>query len=251
MPNKYGYRSYERIALTSQGRRKAQKRYAPKGRYGRAQRYKESYKPMIYTSLKAQGTPSGLPTIKIANLRYVENVSITSTLGAIQRYSFRANSIFDPNFTGIGHQPMGRDIWAQLYNNYVVLGSKITAKFTTTTSAGQNAAVGVMLDDNASLSYSDYSGYVEARKGSNRMMIGREAKPITVVSKFSAKRFFNVVDVKDNIDDLGAVIGNNPNNGAFFNVYYQDLTGSTSTINVSVCIDYIVSFSEPHDIAQS
>lgn len=37
---------------------------------------------------------------------------------------FRNNSIYDPDGTGIGHQPLGYDQWSQFYGRYRVIGAK-------------------------------------------------------------------------------------------------------------------------------
>jgi hypothetical protein len=45
-------------------------------------------------------------------------------------YTFRLNSTFDPDLTGVGHQPLGRDQLAGvLYNRYRVHGVRITVDF--------------------------------------------------------------------------------------------------------------------------
>jgi len=53
-------------------------------------------------------------------MKYCENILVTSLAGAAQ-YSFNLNSIFDPNRTGIGHQPYGHDTLETLYNRYRVI----------------------------------------------------------------------------------------------------------------------------------
>lgn len=56
-------------------------------------------------------------------LSYVDNfrhdVAQNGSSGSIQ--VFRANSIFDPDFTGTGHQPIFRDLWASQYDYYAVI----------------------------------------------------------------------------------------------------------------------------------
>jgi len=52
-------------------------------------------------------------------------------------YTFRLNSTFDPDLTGTGHQPLGRDQLASvLYNRYRVLSAKAHVSFNSITSAG-------------------------------------------------------------------------------------------------------------------
>ena len=59
---------------------------------------------------------------------------------------FRMNSIFDPDQTGTGHQPIMRDLWASQYDYYAVLQCDYTMRFynasydgVTFTAAGTNS----------------------------------------------------------------------------------------------------------------
>lgn len=46
-------------------------------------------------------------------------------IGAYSAYQFRANSIFDPDYTGIGHQPRGHDQYSNFFRQYRVHGVKV------------------------------------------------------------------------------------------------------------------------------
>jgi len=55
--------------------------------------------------------------------RYSENVQIANdniTGRTATEYAFRLGSLFDPNFTGVGHQPRGFDQMAAFYSKNVV-----------------------------------------------------------------------------------------------------------------------------------
>lgn len=54
-------------------------------------------------------------------LTYADNYRHDVNYGVAGRQVFRANSIFDPDFTGIGHQPAMRDLWTSQYDFYTVL----------------------------------------------------------------------------------------------------------------------------------
>jgi len=55
---------------------------------------------------------------------YSDIITYSLTAGIMQDYIFRLNSTFDPDLTGTGHQPTGRDTYATIYNRYRVLGVK-------------------------------------------------------------------------------------------------------------------------------
>ena len=42
---------------------------------------------------------------------------------------FRINSLYDPNYTDVGHQPLGRDLLAAMYNHYRVLKTDFVVEF--------------------------------------------------------------------------------------------------------------------------
>lgn len=84
--------------------------------YGRTiAQTKHADAPLLFRSFK--------PSSTFCIHRYVEELSlsqenITGLTG--NEYAFRLNSLFDPNFTGTGHQPRGFDQMAALYANYCV-----------------------------------------------------------------------------------------------------------------------------------
>jgi len=75
----------------------------------------------------------GFPTKIITILKYVDLYGLTSTAGGIANQVFSMNSVFDPDVTGVGHQPMYFDRYQAIYNNYRVLGSRLTAEISPTT----------------------------------------------------------------------------------------------------------------------
>lgn len=58
----------------------------------------------------------------ITKMKYAEQLNIVGpALGGLTQYAFNLNSIFDPNRTGVGHQPYGHDTMATIYNRYRVV----------------------------------------------------------------------------------------------------------------------------------
>lgn len=199
-------------------------------------------------ALASMGTPSGMPTTRIAKMRYCTQVALSSTLGSLATHQFSASGIYDPDITGVGHQPMGFDQWAALFNHYVVIGSKISAYIThSSTSFGM---VNLYLSDDASTPYTSTLEFTEAKKGTFTV-ISNQRTPAKLYSKYSAKKFFNITDVKDNLDRIGAPNNANPTDTAVYNLVYQTTDASTHALDAIVVIDYLVLWSEPKDISVS
>ena len=65
-------------------------------------------------------------TTKTLNLRYVENFTLNPGMLGATVNVFSMNGLFDPNITGIGHQPMYFDNYMGIYGRYRVNRAYIT-----------------------------------------------------------------------------------------------------------------------------
>lgn len=204
---------------------------------------------------KRYKTPSklGMPVSRICKLRYTEAVVLdVGVAGLISKYVFSANSLYDPNVTATGHQPMTFDQISQFYNHYVVTGAKITVKaYSTEATTAVPNLVGIMLNDDESTP-AGFNEVIEQRKA--KYTIVNPSNPaVTVTNTFSAKKFFNLSDVKDNVARIGASVIASPPDQAYFTLFALPMNSSTDTyaFNCVVTIDYIAQFSEPKDIPTS
>lgn len=197
----------------------------------------------------------GFPTSKLVKLRYVETISFDPGAGLVSVNAFRANSIFDPNSTGVGHQPSNHDRWANLYDRYTVLGSlaKVYLVPTGATAAVTPGTVLLHLSESGTdIATAHASGGIEnileqPRLSSSHRNYGNSNGPYfkPLVKGFSAKKFFGV-KVKG-VSPYTADMGANPTEGAFFEVAVasSDNTNDPGAIKLRVMIDYIVFLSEP------
>lgn len=80
--------------------------------------------------------------------------------------TFRANSLFDPDFTGVGAQPLGFDQWSTLYSTYRVISCKYEVTFSNGT--GGSCVVGLVKSPNSSLSGS--SSWIIERDSSSKTL---------------------------------------------------------------------------------
>lgn len=103
------------------------KRYGDHQKKGALQRYLKA-PGVIRSSSKWGYCPTGIEV----TLSYASTVSITTTAGVNDAYVFSGNSLFDPNVTGTGSQPLGFDQWTAIYNRYIVYGSQATLEVLST-----------------------------------------------------------------------------------------------------------------------
>lgn len=200
------------------------------------------YRPIFY---------AGQPPSKLVRMRYVDQLSLNAGIGAIAGHTFRANSIFDPDQSGTGHQPMGHDQWTTFYNHYTVLGAKITVTFSNQ-HTGDPMIVGLFLNDDTSLASSAATSIIENAKGPITHLDaagGQGCK--TISTTFSAKKFFRC-NVK-NRTDLKATFGTNPSEEAYFLVWTAAMNAASdpSVVYATVKIDYIVLLTERKDFGPS
>lgn len=220
-----------------------------------------------YARASIEGFAPGMPKVRTARLRYVQTQTMTTAdAGALADVAYYANGPFLP-VTG-GHQPMGFDQWSALYDRYIVKGSRISIRahhpraFTGGVDVASTSPVmvGCYLSDVYSHGYTTFSSFIEAKKGTWKMLpLTTEAtgKAYMYGSTFSTKKFFNISDVKDHLTDLGATIGANPASPfqAIYNLWVQSYgtlaAGTTAKVDLVVTIDYIIEFSQPKDLTPS
>lgn len=197
---------------------------------------------------------SFFPNSQTVALKFSNYANINPAVGVAGAVIYRANSIYDPDYAISSHQPMFYNQLKDMYQHYVVLGSKITVRYFMQTVANTSGcAVGIKLDDNATIS-TDIRQIVEqnTKNVKYRFMHNNASYPKNtqkVSQTFSCRKFFGLKNVKDNQFRCGAQFGHNPTEEAFFNCFVAPLDGTTDVPNVNmfVYIRYIVWVSEPKD----
>lgn len=214
----------------------------------RRPRRRRRYKAMI-----PRAPVGGFRKSMIAKLKYCETLSFNATAINPSINLFRANSCFDPNQTGVGHQPSNFDRISAIYDKYTVLGSKIkvTPINTVSTSVSPANLMCVALSESGTLISDAYTAggannVLEQRAVvKNTEYFGAHNVPrVPVLRKyFSAKKHFKTKVL--NVEPYNAAIDANPAETAYFEVVAMSPTGSDpDAIWVRIEIEYIVMFSE-------
>lgn len=77
-----------------------------------------------------KAVPHGYNNNYTVRLTYADNyrADIGQAGNSANTQIFRTNGIFDPDFSGTGHQPLFRDMWASMYDYYTVLACDYTIR---------------------------------------------------------------------------------------------------------------------------
>jgi len=183
------------------------------------------------------------PRTMRAVLRYSETVNLDATALTPAHYVFRAGSIFDPNYTGVGHQPYGHDTYQNIYNHYRVV--KSVCKITNA-SNGANNIVGISLTDDVSVQL-DYDTLREVKPTKFIPLAGGRT-PMTLIMEYNSAQSF-----PGQSQNTTALFGNNPAEEMYFDIWSQGnlTTNNPDAVAVAVSIEYYVEFSELKDLGPS
>lgn len=182
----------------------------------------------------------GLPDKALVKHKYVELFANSGEGTTPYVYRFSCNNIFDPNTTGVGHQPLYRDEFAALFNHYRVISSKIKFTIQKLNNTTFNFPLMVLLDVD-----DDAAANIDIR---TQMEMGRNVKlcqgsdGLSVLRKaWNAKRHFPSATMQN----LSAQAGASPAEQSYYNIMIQacDL-GSAFSFHGTVEIEYYVQWYE-------
>lgn len=189
-------------------------------------------------------------------LKYSESTALNPQDGLLGKHFWSCNSIYDPNTTGAGHQPLGHDQYALFYNHYRVLSSVIKVWIQPDSTENFEPTVsGVTITDDTTVNETDYNAMVEQTNTKYRFGYGYlaandlSAMNTPIVMKWTPKMFGK----GRNSDKLEALFGVDPLEQSYWCCWLQatDLTTDLNQHWVHVEIQYRCEFSEPKELAQS
>ena len=182
------------------------------------------------------------PAVHFATLRYVTKIALNvTTADQAPTHYFRANSIHDPDYTGVtfGGQPYGHDTYANIYNHYQVLGSTITVQGNPANNT-RYFGLGCLLQDNNNI-IEDEARQLCAMKGSSYIKSGNGGV-VTV------KRSFDTKYMQDKSTQC-ARFGSDPADPMYFVVFSTDDESVGNGLSCQVTIIYKIKMWELRDLS--
>ena len=191
-----------------------------------------------------------IPDYSTIKLAYYDRVSTGAIIApALSTYIFRLNSVFDPDVTGVGHQPLGRDHWAQTYKYYRVLSCEVTLKWynaTDVTGAIRTIPelVGYELTDDVADIYSDWQAWVEGKHSKVDLLLntstefaGSGGHTTTQTFHYSPSQW-DIHVHESGISERWTPVGENPATQHFMALHQTPAAGSGATYE-AVCMVYL------------
>jgi hypothetical protein len=156
------------------------------------------------------------------------------------QYGFRWNSIFDPDFTSTGHQPLYRDTYAAIYDQYAVVSARADLTFI---NAGSSVTfINAVTDDDSTPSttgdtlaeqshgLSTILGVSTGGRNMHEMRVSWDCKQVLGIDPYASETY-------------KTAIASNPTEQSFLWLTNIATSGSTDVV-VNVLIEYDVLFTE-------
>lgn len=137
----YKKRTYRRKTTTFRRRQRAPMR---RRRYGNSKRITTAC--YVHRPLSGNGLPNQLTT----KLKYCSAFTLTTLgVGALSTQAWNLNSLYDPDRTGVGHQPYLFDQIKVLYQTYLVYGCYVNIKLSPITASQAMIITAIRVNDDA------------------------------------------------------------------------------------------------------
>jgi len=203
--------------------------------------------------------PGGFPDSTRATLTYCDEFTLDpAVLGVSNTYDFSAIGLYDPNITGVGHQPLAFDQWMAVYSHYAVNNSSIEMMptFVSSTNATPPCVFGVSPSyTTGQFSALTIPGLIEKTKqgtGSfcNVNNINYGSAGTKLKARFSRAKVFRDRGITD--PDLAGNISSNPSEAYIFSCWAAGASASDGAAQTfMVIITYDVTFFERRLLPQS
>lgn len=180
-------------------------------------------------------------------LTYTGYLALTPSAGAITDQVYRLNSIYDPDYSGVGSTVMGYTQVNALYQRYRVLSAKVTVQWDNLSSD----PVVAYLVATPNTAISSNIGYIQAQRISwTSPVAGKGGPPKSHVVSLPIHKVFGVPAAQVRSEhDFAAALGANPANSVYLHAGIYQNGASAGNCNLFVKIEYHVVLSMPYDLS--
>lgn len=230
---------------------KKRSRTGKKRTYRRRRAFKRRSNRPVYAISQGGYGQLPVPNRMIVKMRYADQNTIDATSSTASTYTYSLNGLFDPDVTLTGHQPMGFDQFSALYQQYKVIGAKVTVEAcgAPTTSTSEQY-LGIQFHENLSYTPSNIAQIIE-RGRERHTVLGSQFNKAKLVMYWSPKKWWG----KRNSSDFSTsgTISANPAEQCYVSVFVTRAENGENpdAMTFVIHIDYIVEWFGPLQISQS
>lgn len=182
---------------------------------------------------------SGYPD-KIETTLIYETFLLLSNSTAKGNYTFRGNSVYDPDYTGTGHQPRTFDTYSEMYGKFRVLSTRIYAEGINIT-----AGIPVVFAINANTDVYSFTSLEDVAELPNTRVSNilpvSSRLPQKLCMNISTQKILGLSPAEKWDEDYSCTPAANPSNIWYYNIFYISTdTGTTCNLELRVRLEYRV-----------
>lgn len=208
-------------------------------------RARRSYNNKAYTKVSRMPVPDRYVT----KMRYSEGITFACTSPHVLFPYTLQSSIYDPDLTAAGHQPLWRDQFAAMFQRYRVFGIKYQL-YMRNTNVSQ---LTVIATQHSSVSTTDTSFNLLLERGTARykFLDSNNSQSNYLGGYLSVPKVYGLSTAQFKADDgFDALVGANPTKLAYLHLYALT-RNSTADINCQLILTYYVEFYDRIQVAGS
>lgn len=221
----------------------------PRYKRKRKKTYNRRKRRSNYNGMVSNRAP--IPRTFTTKMKYSTIIQLNPGVGAPAYHTFSANSIYDPDVTGTGHQPKGFDELTALFDHYCVLGSKLSATYIPTD--GETVVGGVTMDDSL-VFLAQFDGVQEAPECVWRV-VTPGGGPRRITRKINPLKFLHKNEKDSEVNGIMGNLGTgaSPTEQVYYQVWAKGRNGSADPQPIDVLIDmeFVCRLKEPRELGQS
>lgn len=183
--------------------------------------------------------------------KYVEFLSVDAAASVVGNYVFSMNGLYDPNYTGTGHQPLGYDQVMPLYDHYTVIGSRARVTFNNSSTSTPQVVCIALRDNTTTIGNMDQIIENGMCRWTNVGSAGSGQECKTLTLNCSPSKFFGTNVMVG--DKYKGSVSSNPTDQVYLHI---STIGSNQAVNpnpvyFTIEIEYVAVLTEPKSLSLS